>query len=63
MTLPPHKLGDMGQRFQIEAEGYPEDGWNIIGWTNARASANQMAEAILKAPGCTDAKVVDRRPE
>lgn len=63
MTLPPHKIGDMGQRYQIEAEGYPDDGWNVIGWCNEKQGAHDMADAIIQAPGCTDARVVDRRPE
>ncbi len=60
MTLPPHRIGDKGQRFQVEAEGYPGDGWNIIGWAASREGAADMASSISLAPGCTKVRVTCR---
>lgn len=60
MTLPPEKLGDKGQRYEVRAIGYPEDGENVIGWATTRAAAAHMAASIGLAPECKSASVVDR---
>lgn len=60
MTLPPTGLGDRGQRFEVRATGYPNDGENVIGWSNSDEGAERMMKAIKLAPGCTDAWIVDR---
>ncbi|MEL6233299.1 MAG: hypothetical protein AAFR46_02710 [Pseudomonadota bacterium] len=61
MTLPPHRLGDKGQRFELQAKGWPEDGWNVIAWDESRARLEKRADAIRHAPSCTDVRVIDRK--
>ena len=60
MTLPPHKLGDKGQRYEVHCEGYPEDGDNVIGWATNRESAARMARPLDDAPGSKRVWIVDR---
>jgi len=60
MTLPPGRLGDKGQRYLVEADGYPRDGTNTIGFSSSRENAAKMASAISLAPGCDDVRVIDR---
>lgn len=62
MTLTPEKIGDKGQRFEVRAMGYPNDGSNVIGWTNDAERAEVMMKSIRKAPRCTCAWIVDRKP-
>lgn len=52
--------GDKGQRFQITANGYPNDGDNVIGYSGNENNATKMAQTIAKAPGCRSARVLDR---
>ncbi len=61
MTLPEHRIGDKGQRYEIRCFGYPEDGQNTIGWANRLPGAINMAEAIVLAPAAKDSWVVDRK--
>lgn len=62
MTLPPDRLGDWGQRFMVLTKNYPNktERWQRAGFASRREVAQQMAEAFKLAPGCDDAKVVDR---
>ncbi len=60
MTLPPERIGDKGQRYEVRACDYPNPGWCVVGWTNDADRANRMADAIKLAPSCTDTRVVDR---
>lgn len=55
-------VGDRGQRYEVRVHGWPEDGWSTIGWTNNPAVAEGMRQNALKAPGCGEAYVHDRRP-
>lgn len=57
----PHNVGDKGQRYEVSSHGYPKDQTdNIIGWSDTLEGAEQMMNAILKAPRCTSAKIYDR---
>lgn len=60
MTLPPEKLGDQGQRYWVVAEGYPQKGSNDVGYSEKYETACALADAIVQAPGCVKAQVVDR---
>lgn len=60
MTLRPEQLGDQGQRYQIEAEGYPADGWQVVGWANDYGAAVRLANGIYTAPSCTLTAIRDR---
>lgn len=58
----PHNVGDKGQRYEVLAHGYPKNETdNVIGWSNDLDGAYTMMNAILKAPGCTSAKIYDRQ--
>lgn len=62
MTLRKDQIGDSGLRFEVQAFGYPVDGrWNVVGWAGHVGGAQQMASAIILAPGCTEVKIVDRQ--
>lgn len=62
MPMPP-ATGDQGQRYKIEAEGWPKPGcWNVIGYAETSTSAQSMASGIAKAPGVTDTRITDRKP-
>ena len=63
MSLSPDKLGDHGQRYQIEAENYPKPGINVVGWCNSYKTAQAMRDGILLVPSCTAASIVDRQPQ
>jgi hypothetical protein len=60
MTLPPERIGDKGQRYEVRATGYPKAGENVIGWSATKEGAKQMADAIRHAPSCTSTTVYDR---
>ncbi len=61
MTLPPSKIGDKGQRYKVEGFNYPIEGqWHALGYVHSKAVAEDMKAAILLAPSCTDARVIDR---
>jgi hypothetical protein len=52
--------GDYGQRYMVEAEGYPSPGWQPILYTNKLEDAERGKEGILLAPSCSNARVIDR---
>ena len=59
MTLFP--TGDKGQRYEISATGYPEQGRTmVIGWTEYPHDAERMAKNFLKAPSCESTQIKDR---
>lgn len=60
MTLPPERIGDKGRRYEVCAFGYPNDGFNVIGWSDTFDGANGLADSIAKAPGCEETEVKDR---
>lgn len=57
-----HAVGDRGQRYEIRAIGWPDEGEGVIGWNENAEGAERTAASIRKAPGCTKAWVIDRRP-
>lgn len=60
----PHNVGDKGQRYEVLAHGYPKkDETDVIGWSDTLEGAERMMNAILKAPGCTSAKIFDRQEQ
>ena len=63
MTLPPNRIGDKGQRFQVDCLDYPNEGWNVIGWSNDLEGAGQMADAIQLAPTAQESRIIDRLKE
>lgn len=60
MTLPPERLGDKGQRYMLEAEGYPKPGWQPIAYSHTMNGMEEAKTSILLAPNCTDARIIDR---
>lgn len=63
MTLPPERIGDKGQRYEVQVEGYPNDGWNVIGWTDDEEGSRKMGVAMRTAPGALGYRVRDRQEE
>lgn len=61
MTLPPERLGDKGQRYEVRASGWPRDGESVVGWSADIGGAERMAAAARMAPSCTGTVVLDRR--
>jgi hypothetical protein len=59
----PHIVGDQGQRYEVRAIGWPDDGESVISWTDSKGRAESVATSILTAPGCTASRVVDREFE
>lgn len=59
----PHPVGDRGQRYEVRMVGYPEEGNNVLGWTDELTVAEKMMSSILKAPGCTSAQIFDRKED
>mgnify|MGYP000063484396 CR=1 FL=1 len=62
MTLPPDRIGDKGQRFLIQTQDWPKErgGWQNAAYTNSRSAAESMRDNFLLAPGCHDARIIDR---
>ena len=60
MTLPPKRIGDKGQRFEVHCYGYPKPGWNVVGWAETDERAETMADAFRQAPSCGDTNIIDR---
>lgn len=52
--------GDKGQRYEILSTGYPLEGETIMGWAETYWSAEHMAQAFRKAPGCKQTRIRDR---
>lgn len=62
MSLPPEKIGDAGQRFMIQATGWPYVGVETtIGYSGDVAGAEALARALLDFPSCTRTHIVDRQ--
>ena len=62
MTLPPGKIGDKGQRFQIKysANADTMDDERCLGYAGTKEGAEQMAEVWRKHPEGYFVWVVDR---
>lgn len=57
----PHtNIGDRGQRYEVRAIGYPEEGESVIGWSSTRKGAKLIANSIAKASGCKSTSIIDR---
>lgn len=63
MTLPPHKIGDRGQRFEVRYSDFDHGAERIVGWSDDRAGAEQMASAWRQHPGVDRVRIVDREKE
>lgn len=63
MTLPPERVADRGQRYEVQVEGYPNDGWTTIGWSNDEEGSRKMGSALATAPGAQGFRVRDRQAE
>ena len=63
MTLPPEKIGDKGQRYEVRATGWPKKEKSIVGWSNDLEGAERMAGGARKAPGCTSTEIYDRQEQ
>lgn len=61
MTLPPERIGDKGQRYEVRATGYPKAEESVIGWSADLDGAEKMADAIGCAPSCTSTLIFDRQ--
>lgn len=58
----PHtNIGDRGQRYEVRATGYPKPEKAVIGWAATLDGADEIAEAIRSAPGCTSTEIFDRQ--
>lgn len=62
MSLPPEKLGDRGQRYVVQAIGYPMnvEGWQDVAYTNDYESARRASAAILLVPSVKEVFIKDR---
>jgi hypothetical protein len=62
MTLPPDRIGDKGQRFEISY--VDEDGRRIIfGWAATQDGADSFLHSIALNPSMRDGEVRDRQEE
>jgi hypothetical protein len=60
MTLPPERIGDKGQRYEVRALGWPKDCWSTVGWVEDIEQAKALIHAISSAPGFDQAEICDR---
>ena len=63
MTLPPEKIGDKGQRYEVR---YRDVGEMVVapktlGWSSTREGARKMVKAWKKRPECLRVWFIDRR--
>lgn len=66
MTLPPSRLGDLGQRYVVQCKRYPSDEtqeWQNCAYTSNKVAAEGMAAAFGTNPTVTEVRVLDRNPE
>ncbi len=65
MTLPPHRIGDKGQRYEVRYRDEDDaiDVRRTIGWSNDLAGAEGMAAAWRLRPSAEHVWIVDRQPE
>jgi hypothetical protein len=60
MTLPPHRIGDKGQKYEVSVLNYPNDGWCVVGWSDSLESAECMGRALQTAPRAKGMRVSNR---
>lgn len=64
MTLPPDRIGDKGQRFELHVVGWPKAGDNVISWSDDKWGLFDTGHSILTSnPRVEAAYVIDRRVE
>jgi hypothetical protein len=60
----PHtNVGDIGQRYEVRATGYPKAEESVVGWAGTLDGADNMAAAFRLAPGCTSTTIYDRQEQ
>lgn len=64
MTLPPEKIGDKGQRFEVRWRWHEDEpgSHRVVGWSDVSADAQKMLSAIRLHPSCAEAWVHHRPP-
>jgi hypothetical protein len=65
MTLPPHRIGDKGQRYVLQYFGWPEeDQWNDCIYSDTPFVAARLLDIKCNLPpSCTAVRVLDREAE
>lgn len=66
MTLAPTKLGDRGQRFVVQAIGYPDANvpdWQDVAFAYDKGAAQQMLNSLLHVPTIRHIRIWDRQKE
>ena len=62
MTLPPHKIGDMGQRYEVRFRRADGIG-RVFGWAETEDGAHEMAAGWRLHPETVEVWVADREAE
>lgn len=62
MTLPPSRIGDKGQRYEIRwlKNGDAPETHRVLGWATKESGARQMRDARFDAPDVALVWIVDR---
>lgn len=62
MTLPPSRIGDKGQRFEVryQRDGDAPESHRVLGWTEKIKGAQEMRDGWRKAPEVSKVWIVDR---
>lgn len=66
MTLPPDRIWDKGQRFVVQATGYPDPdqmGWQDVGYSDDSVAANRLMRGLMTAPAVKHLRILDREPK
>ena len=62
MTLPPHKIGDKGQRYKSSVLGWPEDDWNALFYSDDYDGIKKATRRMARSnPQITAYRVEDRQ--
>ena len=56
---PARKMGDHGQRFEVQAFHIVEEKWFTIGW--AEHNPGELIMAVQRSPKCGQVRILDRR--
>lgn len=59
MTLPPERIGDKGQPYQVEGLSRYTGKWEVVGWTD-QPDGGSIAEGTRLWPKFKDTRVIDR---
>lgn len=60
MTLPPHKIGDNGQRYEVRYLERGLDYHKVVGWSGDLVGASKMRDAWKQHPSSERVWVYDR---